>query len=135
MYGDHAEADNHRKTEKRPVANRNRDVELDCRSIVNQLVSSIPKDVLLRTSYVECQQPIATQTAQEVNVELRSSVTRRIQFTDKRRSTNRARTVHLETKHCPGCHAPSGPDKTTCPGRQYRSDQGTEFCPGSRETS
>ena len=36
------------RTEKRPVAIRSRDVELDCRSIVNQLVSSIPKDVLLR---------------------------------------------------------------------------------------
>ena len=70
------------KTEKRLVAIRSRDVELDCRSIVNQLVSSIPKDVLLRTSYMECQQSIATQTAQEVNVELGSIVTRRVQFTD-----------------------------------------------------
>ena len=70
------------KTEKRPVAIRSRDVELDCRSIVNQLVSSILKDVLHGTSYVECQQSIATQTAQEFNVELRSSVTRRVQFTD-----------------------------------------------------
>ena len=42
---------------------------------MNQLVSSIPKDVLLRTLYVECQQSIATPTAQEVNVE-RSSVHR-----------------------------------------------------------
>ena len=49
---------------------------------MNHLVSSIPKDVFLRTSYVECQQSIATQTAQEVNVELGSSVTRRVQFTD-----------------------------------------------------
>ena len=63
------------KTEKIPIAIRSRDVELDCKLIVNQLVSSIPKDVLLRTSYVECLQSIATQTAQEVNVELRSSVT------------------------------------------------------------
>ena len=70
------------KTEKRPVAIQSRDVELDCRSIVNQLVSSLPKDVLLRTSYVKCQQPVATQTAQEVNVDLISSVTRRVQFTD-----------------------------------------------------
>ena len=31
---------------------------------------------------MECRQSIATQTAQEVNVELRSSVTRRVQFTD-----------------------------------------------------
>ena len=70
------------KTEKIPIAIWSRDVELDCKSIVNQLVSSIPKDVLLRTSYVECLQSIATQTAQEVNVELGSSVTRRVQFTN-----------------------------------------------------
>ena len=49
------------RTEKRPAAIQSRDVEIDCRSIVNQLVSSIPKDVLLRTSYVECQQKVATQ--------------------------------------------------------------------------
>ena len=41
------------RTEKRPAAIRSRDVERDCQSIVNQLVNSIPKDVLLRTSYVE----------------------------------------------------------------------------------
>ena len=70
------------KTEKNSVAIRSRNVELGCRSIVNQLVSSIPKDFLLRTLYVECQQSVATQTAEEVNVELRSSVTRRVQFTN-----------------------------------------------------
>ena len=42
------------RTEKRPVANRSRDVELDCRSM-KQLVNSIPKDVLLRTLYAERQ--------------------------------------------------------------------------------
>ena len=70
------------RTEKRPVAIRSREVEVVCRSIVNQLVSSIPKDVLPRNSYVECQQPIATQTALEVSVKLRSSVTRSVQFTE-----------------------------------------------------
>ena len=34
------------KTEKRPIAFWSREVELDCLSIVNQLVSSIPKDAL-----------------------------------------------------------------------------------------
>ena len=33
------------RTEKRPVTTRSRDVVRDCRSIVNQLVNSIPKDV------------------------------------------------------------------------------------------
>ena len=49
------------RTEKRPVALQSRDFELECRSIVNHLVSSIPKDVLVRTSYVECQQKVTTQ--------------------------------------------------------------------------
>ena len=34
------------KTEKRPIAFWSREAELDCLSIVNQLVSSIPKDAL-----------------------------------------------------------------------------------------
>ena len=38
------------RTEKRPVTIRNRGVERDCRSIVNQLVNSMPTDVLLKTS-------------------------------------------------------------------------------------
>ena len=70
------------KTDTRPVEIRSRDIDLDCRSIVNQLVSSVPKNVLLRTSYVECQQLVATQTAQEVSVELISSVTSRVHFTE-----------------------------------------------------
>ena len=41
------------RTEKRPVSIRSRGVERDCRSIVNQLVSSMPKEVLLRTSFTE----------------------------------------------------------------------------------
>ena len=45
-------------------------------------MSSILKDVLLRTLHMELQQSIATQTTQEVNVQLRSSVTRSFQFTE-----------------------------------------------------
>ena len=41
------------RTETRPVAIRSRDVERDCRSIVNQLVNLIPKNSMLRNSYVE----------------------------------------------------------------------------------
>ena len=66
------------RTEKRPGAIRSRDVERDCRSIVNQL----PKDVLLRTPYVERSQLTSTQSAQGVSVELKSSMARRAQFTD-----------------------------------------------------
>ena len=72
------------RTEQRLVAIWSRDVELDCRTIVNQFVNSIPKDVLLRTWYVERQQATGTQTAQEVSVRLRSRVARRVQFTDAR---------------------------------------------------
>ena len=41
------------RTEKRPVTIRSREVEQDCRSIVNQLVNSMPKDVFLRISFTE----------------------------------------------------------------------------------
>ena len=73
------------RTEKRPVAIRSRVVERDCQSIVNQLVKSIPKDVLLRTSYVERQQLTSTQSAQGVSVEQKSSVARRVQFTEAKK--------------------------------------------------
>ena len=74
-----------KRTEKRPVAIRSRNVERDCRLIVNQLVNSIPKDILLRTSYVECQQLTGTQCAQGVSVELKSSMARRVQLTDAKK--------------------------------------------------
>ena len=125
------------RTEKIPVAIRRRDFELDCRSIVNRLVKSIPKDVFLRTSYVERQQATGTQTAQEVSVKLRSSVARRVQFTDARRSTSRARTVYPEMKHCPGSQVMSGLVRIICPGSQVMSRLTRVYCPGSpcRETS
>ena len=41
------------RIEKRPVTIRSRGVERDCRSIVNQLVNSMPKDALLRTLFTE----------------------------------------------------------------------------------
>ena len=70
------------KTEKRPVIIRGRDVERDCRSIVNQLVTSIPKDVLLRTSFPERGKPIQVQVTEEVRVKSKSSFTRKVHFTD-----------------------------------------------------
>ena len=63
------------KTEKRPVFIRVRDVERDCRSIVNQLVTSIPKDVLLRTSFTERGKPTPVQVTEEVRVKSKSSFT------------------------------------------------------------
>ena len=115
------------KMEKTPVEIWSRDIELACRSIVNQLVSSIPKDVLLRTSYVECRQSIATQNAQEVNVELKPSVTKRVQFTDtKEECSSGDETLSGESFTL-------GPGVNNLSGRQCRNDQGTEFSGESRD--
>ena len=73
------------KTEKRPVAILSRDVERDCRSVVNQLGNSIPNDILFRTSYVERQQLASTQSAQGVSVKLKPCMARRVQFTDAKK--------------------------------------------------
>ena len=72
------------RTEKMPVSIRSRGVERDCRSIVNQLVSSMPKEVLLRTSLTEHGTLIQAQAAEEVRVKSRSSFTRKVHFTDAR---------------------------------------------------
>ena len=70
------------KTEKRPVIIRGRDVDRECRSIVNQLVTSMPKYVLLRTSFPERGKPIPVQITEEVKVKSKSSFTRKVHFTD-----------------------------------------------------
>ena len=72
------------RTEKRPVSIRSRGVEHDCRSIVNQLVSSMPKEVLLRTSFTENATLNEAQATEEVRVRSRSSFTRKVRFTDAR---------------------------------------------------
>ena len=41
----------------------------------------------------------------------------------RRRSTSRARTVHLGMKHCPGSHALSKPTRMTCLRSQCQRDQ------------
>ena len=72
------------RTEKRPVSIRSRGVERDCRSIVNQLVSSMPKEVLLRTSFTEHGTLNQTQATEEVRIKSRSSFARKVRFTDAR---------------------------------------------------
>ena len=72
------------RTEKRQVTIRSRDVERDCRSIVNQLVTSMPKDVLLRTSFTERGKSTQVQATEEVRVRSKSSFMRKVQFTDAR---------------------------------------------------
>ena len=70
------------RTEKRPVSICSRGVERDCRSIVNQLVSSMPKEVLLRTSFTEYGILNQTQATEEVRIKSKSSFARRVHFTD-----------------------------------------------------
>ena len=72
------------RTEKRQVTIRSRDFERDCRSIVNQLVNSMPKDVLLRISFTEHRTSTQIQATEEVRVKSKSSFTRKLQFTDAR---------------------------------------------------
>ena len=72
------------KTEMRPASIRSRGVERDCRSLVNQVVSSIPKEVLLRTSFTERRILTQAQATGEVRVKSRSSCTRKVHFTDAR---------------------------------------------------
>ena len=70
------------RTEKRPVSIRSRGVERDCRSIVNQLVSSMPKEVFLRTSFTEYGTLNQTQATEEVRFKSKSSFARRVYFRD-----------------------------------------------------
>ena len=72
------------RTEKKPVTIRSRDVERDCRSTVKQLMNSMPKDVLLRTSFMEHRTSIHVQATEEVSVESKCSFTRKVHFTDAR---------------------------------------------------
>ena len=69
-------------TEKRPVSIRSQGIERDCRSIVNQLVRSMPKEVLLRTSFTEYGTLNQTQATEEVRIKSKSSFARRVHFTD-----------------------------------------------------
>ena len=72
------------RTERRPVSIRSRGVERDCRSIVNQLVSSMPKEILLRTSFNGYGTLNQTQATEEVRIKSKSSFARRVHFTDAR---------------------------------------------------
>ena len=72
------------RTEKRPVSIRSRGVERDCRSIVSQLVSSMPKEILLRTSFTGYGTLNQTQATEEFRIKSKSSFARRVHFTDAR---------------------------------------------------
>ena len=72
------------RTEIRQGTIRSRDVEWYCWSIVNQLVNSMPKDVLLRTSFTEHGTSTQVQATEEVRIKSKFSFTRKVQFTDAR---------------------------------------------------
>ena len=75
------------KTEKRPVTIRSRGVEQDCRSIVSQLVNSMPKDVLLRTSLTEHRTSTQVQANEEIRVKSKYSFTRKVNYTSDEEGT------------------------------------------------
>ena len=72
------------RTEKRPVTIRSRGVERDCRSIVKQLANSMPKEVLLRTSFTEHWTSTQVQATEEVRFKSKSIFARTVHFTDAR---------------------------------------------------
>ena len=137
------------KTEKRPVIIRGRDVERDCRSIVNQLVTSIPKDVLLRTSFTERGKPTPVQVTEEVRVKSKSSFTRKVHFTDVKEEYDPSSDFSSGDETLSGESGTFGPVQNDLYGerlmRQPRDRMLSEesdskqpwdsFLPGSRETS
>ena len=112
-----------RKEEKIPLAIRSRVVEKDCQSIVNTLVDSITKVVLLRTSYLERQHLTSTQPTQGVGIELKSSKPERVQCVDAKTEyescsncssgdeTLVGESTQESVRHSTGNRAPSGLNK------------------------
>ena len=72
------------KTEKRQVTICSRDVEGDCRSIVNQLVKLMPKDVLLRTSITEHRTSSHFQATEKSVSNRNPALQKKVHFTDAR---------------------------------------------------
>ena len=130
---------------------RSRGVERDYQSILNQLVNSMAKDVLLRTYNSTSRSKPPKKSVSNPNPASRENYISRVQG----KSFSRARIVHPGTRQCPGsmCQSggmahnpsrhpgtrqcprsqePSSPYRTTCPRSRIQSDQES---PGSRETS
>ena len=100
------------RTEKRQVTFRSRDVERDCRSIVNQLVNSMPKDVLLRTSFT------GHRTSTRVQPLKKSGSNRNPALREKYILLMQGKSMSPGTRQCPGSQPLSSLCRTTCPGRQ-----------------
>ena len=91
------------------------DLERNWRSIVNQLVNSMPMDVLLRTSFTKLWTSTHVQATEEVRVKSKSSFTRKSYFTD-------AREEYEPSSHCSsGDDTLSGESGTFGPGQDNLS--------------
>ena len=117
------------RTEKRPVSIRSRGVERDCRSIVNQLVSSMPKEVLLRTSLIEHGTLNQAEATEEVRVKSRSSFTRKVHFTDVREEYKPSSVCST------GDETMSGESDTFEPGKDDLSEESDTFEPVQEDLS
>ena len=69
---------------------------------MNQLVNSMPKDVLLRTSYTEHREATNVQTTEEVRFKSKSSVTRKVQFTEAKQEYELCSDSSSEDETLPG---------------------------------
>ena len=117
------------RTEKRPVSIRSRVVERDCRSILNQLVGSMPKEVLLRTSFTEHGTLNQAQSTEEVRVKSRSVFTRKVHFTDVREEYEPS--LDCST----GDETMSGESDTFEPGKDDLSEESDTFEPAQDDLS
>ena len=88
---------------------------------MNQIVNSIPKHVVLKTSCVVRQQLTSTQSAQGVSVELNSRMARRVQFNDAKK----------EYEPCSDC---SNGDETSS-GDETLSGESCSIGPGQDDLS
>ena len=105
------------KTKKRSVIIRGRDLERACRSIVNQLVTSMPKDVMLRTSFTESGKPTPVQVTEEVRVKSKSSFTRKVHFTDVKEEYDPSSDCSSGDETMSRESGTFGPSRTICPRR------------------
>ena len=122
------------RTEKRPVSIRSRGVEWDCRSIVNQLVTSMPKEVLLRTSFTEYGTSNLNQATEEVRIRSKSSFTRRVHFTDAKEEYEPSPDCSSMDETMSGSLTPSSQSRTSPLMSQTSLSPCRTTCPGERLT-
>ena len=100
------------KTEKRPVIIRGRDVERDCRSIMKQLVTSLPKDVLLRTSFTERGKSTPSKSLKKPGSSRNPASREKYISQMQKQNTSRAQIALPGLKQGPESRTPSGPCRT-----------------------